>query len=228
MMHESMAVVVEHVSVAHWQGYQRHDVVHNASFTVVQGECFGLAGPSGSGKSSLLWALAGLTPHRSGTMTLLGQPIHPGQSFGLELRRQVQMVFQDPYASLHPRHTLRKTLSDPLRLMGIADVDERLAQGMGQLGLHCYLLDNYPHQLSGGQRQLMALLRTLLMRPRLLLLDDATSALDMLGQARVFNVLTRLRESGNLTMILVSNDCNVMEHMCERVLWMQDGRLQSH
>lgn len=228
MMHEPMAVVVEHVSVAHWQGYQRHDVVHHASFSVVQGECFGLAGPSGSGKSSLLWALAGLNPHRSGMMTLLGQPIHPGQPFGPELRRQVQMVFQDPYASLHPRHTLRKTLSDPLRLMGIADVDERLAQGMGQLGLHCYLLDNYPHQLSGGQRQLMALLRTLLMQPRLLLLDDATSALDMLGQARVFNVLTRLRESGDLTMILVSNDRNVMEHMCERVLWMQDGRLQSH
>ncbi|QIZ50933.1 ATP-binding cassette domain-containing protein [Dickeya zeae] len=227
-MHEPMAVVVEHVSVAHWQGYQRHDVVHHASFSVVQGECFGLAGPSGSGKSSLLWALAGLNPHRSGMMTLLGQPIHPGQPFGPELRRQVQMVFQDPYASLHPRHTLRKTLSDPLRLMGIADVDERLAQGMGQLGLHCYLLDNYPHQLSGGQRQLMALLRTLLMQPRLLLLDDATSALDMLGQARVFNVLTRLRESGDLTMILVSNDRNVMEHMCERVLWMQDGRLQSH
>ncbi|QYM94268.1 ABC transporter ATP-binding protein [Dickeya zeae] len=227
-MHEPMAVVVEHVSVAHWQGYQRHDVVHHASFSVEQGECFGLAGPSGSGKSSLLWALAGLNPHRSGMMTLLGQPIHPGQSFGPELRRQVQMVFQDPYASLHPRHTLRKTLSDPLRLMGIADVDERLAQGMGQLGLHCYLLDNYPHQLSGGQRQLMALLRTLLMQPRLLLLDDATSALDMLGQARVFNVLTRLRESGDLTMILVSNDRNVMEHMCERVLWMQDGRLQSH
>ncbi|NKI76040.1 ATP-binding cassette domain-containing protein [Dickeya sp. CFBP 2040] len=225
-MHESMAVVLQQVSVAHWQGCQRHDVVHQASFNVVTGECFGLAGPSGSGKSSLLWMLAGLNPHWSGTMTLLEQSVLPGQSFGQTLRRQVQMVFQDPYASLHPRRNLRKTLGDPLRLMGLTDIDERLAQGAGQVGLPDYLLDSYPHQLSGGQRQQTALLRALLLRPRLLLLDEATSALDSVGQARILNLLNRRREEDDLTIIIISHDCNVMEHMCDRMVWIQDGRLQ--
>ncbi|MBX9444195.1 ABC transporter ATP-binding protein [Dickeya chrysanthemi] len=225
-MDELMAVVLQRVSVAHWQGYQRHDVVREASFHVAQGECFGLAGPSGSGKSSLLWALAGLNPHWSGAMTLLEQSIKPGRAFELALRRQVQMVFQDPYASLHPRHSLRKTLSDPLRVMGITDIDERLAQGTEQIGLPYHLLDDYPHQLSGGERQLMALLRALLMRPRLLLLDEATAALDTVGQARILNLLNRLREMESLTIIMVSHDCNVMEHMCDRMVWMKDGRLQ--
>ncbi|WPD75783.1 ATP-binding cassette domain-containing protein [Dickeya fangzhongdai] len=226
-MHEPMAVMLQQVSVAHWQGYQRHEVVHNASFNVAQGACFGLAGPSGSGKSSLLWTLAGLNPHWSGSMTLLDQPVHPGRPFDADLRRQVQMVFQDPYASLHPRHSLRKTLCDPLRLTGVANIDERLAQGADQVGLPCRLLDNYPHQLSGGQRQQMALLRALLLRPQLLLLDEATSALDTVGQARILNLLNRWRETEEMTIIMVSHDCNVMEHMCDRMVWIQEGRLQA-
>ncbi|WP_038911342.1 ABC transporter ATP-binding protein [Dickeya dadantii] len=225
-MHEPMAVMLQQVSVIHWQGYQRHEVVHDVSFNVAQGACFGLAGPSGSGKSSLLWTLAGLNPHWSGGMTLLDQPVHPGRPFDAALRRQVQMVFQDPYASLHPRHSLRKTLSDPLRLMGVTDIDERLVQGAGQVGLSCHLLDNYPHQLSGGQRQQMALLRALLLRPQLLLLDEATSALDTVGQARILNLLNRFRETEEMTIIMVSHDCNVMDHMCDCLAWIQEGRLQ--
>ncbi|ATO33470.1 Oligopeptide transport ATP-binding protein OppF [Dickeya dianthicola] len=225
-MREPVAVTLQQVSVAHWQGYQRHEVVHDASFNVTQGACFGLAGPSGSGKSSLLWTLAGLNPHWSGCMTLLDRPVYPDRPFDAVLRRQVQMVFQDPYASLHPRHSLRKTLSDPLRLMGVTDIDARLAQGTEQVGLPCHLLDNYPHQLSGGQRQQMALLRALLLRPQLLLLDEATSALDTVGQARILNLLNRWRETEVMTIIMVSHDSNVMEHMCDRMVWIQEGRLQ--
>ncbi|MGM3162473.1 ABC transporter ATP-binding protein [Dickeya undicola] len=225
-MHEPIAVMLQQVSVAHWQGYQRHEVVHNASFNVAQGACFGLTGPSGSGKSSLLWALAGLNPHWSGSMTLLERSVTSGRPFDSLLRRQVQMVFQDPYTSLHPRHCLRKTLSDPLRLMGMTDIDERLSQGAAQVGLPCRLLDDYPHQLSGGQRQQMALLRALLLRPQLLLLDEATSALDTVGQARILNLLNHQRETEELTIIMVSHDCNVMAHMCDRMVWIQEGRLQ--
>ncbi|ANE73882.1 ABC transporter ATP-binding protein [Dickeya solani] len=226
-MREPTSVTLQQVSVAHWQGYLRHEVVHDVSFSVAQGACLGLAGPSGSGKSSLLWTLAGLNPHWSGSMMLLDQPVYPGRPFDAVLRRQVQMVFQDPYASLHPRHSLRKTLSDPLRLMGVMDIDARLAQGVGQVGLPCHLLDNYPHQLSGGQRQQMALLRALLLRPQLLLLDEATSALDTVGQARILNLLNRWRDTEEMTIIMVSHDCNVMEHMCDRMVWIHEGRLQT-
>lgn len=224
-----MAVLeLNNVSVTHVQGHQQNTVVHDVSLSVNQGECFGLVGPSGCGKSSLLWVLAGLNPHWQGNIEMLGRTLAPGESFKGDLRREVQMVFQDPYASLHPKHRLRRTLSEPLKRLGITDIDDRLEQGFRQVGLTSAMIDRFPHQLSGGQRQRVAIIRALLLEPKLLLLDEPTSALDMSVQAEILNLLNELKSQFQLTMILVSHDPNTIDYMCDTAVVMKAGRIDEH
>lgn len=211
------------VSVSHRQGYEQRTVVHDVTLGVKPGECFGLVGPSGCGKSSLLWVLAGLNPNWQGMMSLAGHAVKPGKAFTGQLRQDVQMVFQDPYASLHPRHRLRRTLSEPLKLLKVADINDRIDQGFRHVGLDPALADRYPHQLSGGQRQRVAIVRALLLEPKILLLDEPTSALDMSVQAEILNLLNSLKAQDNLTMVLVSHDPDVIDHMCDRAVRMEKG-----
>ncbi|MCL9668981.1 ABC transporter ATP-binding protein [Rosenbergiella epipactidis] len=216
---------LDNLNVSHPQGYQLRQVVQDVSLRVEPGECFGLVGPSGCGKSSLLWVMAGLNPHWSGDMVLAGTHVQPGSTFTGQLRRDVQMVFQDPYASLHPRHRLRRTLAEPLKRLGIENIDDRIAQGFQQVGLASALIDRYPHQLSGGQRQRVAIVRALLLEPKIVLLDEPTSALDMSVQAEILNLLNQLKAERQLTMVLVSHDPDVIDHMCDRSVTMQAGRI---
>ncbi|RTF89320.1 ATP-binding cassette domain-containing protein, partial [Serratia marcescens] len=144
-------IALENLSVSHRQGYELRTVVHEVNLHIEPGECFGLVGPSGCGKSSLLWVLAGLNGSWQGGFELLGRRLQPGQAFTGELRREVQMVFQDPYASLHPKHRLLRTLSEPLKLLQESDIERKISAGFRQVGLDPRLLDRYPHQLSGGQ-----------------------------------------------------------------------------
>jgi len=216
---------LDNLNVSHPQGYQLRQVVQDVSLRVEPGECFGLVGPSGCGKSSLLWVMAGLNPHWSGDMVLAGTHVQPGSTFTGQLRRDVQMVFQDPYASLHPRHRLRRTLAEPLKRLGVENIDDRITQGFQQVGLASTLIDRYPHQLSGGQRQRVAIVRALLLEPKIVLLDEPTSALDMSVQAEILNLLNQLKAERQLTMVLVSHDPDVIDHMCDRSVTMQAGRI---
>ncbi|HFZ1793938.1 TPA: ABC transporter ATP-binding protein [Serratia marcescens] len=218
-------IALENLSVSHRQGYELRTVVHEVNLRIESGECFGLVGPSGCGKSSLLWVLAGLNGSWQGNFELLGRRLQPGQAFTGELRREVQMVFQDPYASLHPKHRLLRTLSEPLKLLKESDIERKISAGFRQVGLDPRLLDRYPHQLSGGQRQRVAIVRALLLRPKLLLLDEPTSALDMSVQAEILNLLNELKQAGDLTMVLVSHDADVIDHMCDRSVAMARGRI---
>ncbi|BEN35632.1 ATP-binding cassette domain-containing protein [Serratia nevei] len=218
-------IALENLSVSHRQGYELRTVVHEVNLRIEPGECFGLVGPSGCGKSSLLWVLAGLNGSWQGNFELLGRRLQPGQAFTGELRREVQMVFQDPYASLHPKHRLLRTLSEPLKLLKESDIERKISAGFRQVGLDPRLLDRYPHQLSGGQRQRVAIVRALLLRPKLLLLDEPTSALDMSVQAEILNLLNELKQAGDLTMVLVSHDADVIDHMCDRSVAMARGRI---
>ena len=220
-------IKLSQLSVAYRQGYELRSVVHDVTLAVNPGECFGLVGPSGCGKSSLLWVMAGLNAHWQGSMRLAGHQALPGRPFTGQLRRDVQMVFQDPYASLHPRHRLRRTLAEPLKLIGSDRINERIDRGFEHVGLDPALADRYPHQLSGGQRQRVAIVRALLLEPKILLLDEPTSALDMSVQAEILNLLTRLKQQDNLTMVLVSHDPDVIDHMCDRAVHMEGGRLVS-
>jgi len=211
------------LSVSHRQGVEVRTVVHNVNLTINKGECFGLVGPSGCGKSSLLWVLAGLNGYWDGFLTLLDHKVKPGKPFTGSLRRDVQMVFQDPYASLHPKHKLLRTLAEPLKILKEQDIEQKIAEGFRQVGLDPALMHRYPHQLSGGQRQRVAIVRALLLKPKLLLLDEPTSALDMSVQAEILNLLNDLKASSDLTMILVSHDADVIDHMCDRAVHMAKG-----
>ena len=215
------------LSVSHRMGHEVRTVVHNVNLTINKGECFGLVGPSGCGESSLLWVLAGLNGQWEGSLNLLGNDVKPGKPFTGSLRRDVQMVFQDPYASLHPKHRLLRTLAEPLKIIKEQDIEQKIAEGFRQVGLDPALMNRYPHQLSGGQRQRVAIVRALLLKPKLLLLDEPTSALDMSVQAEILNLLNDLKAGGDLTMLLVSHDADVIDHMCDRAVHMAKGHVLS-
>jgi peptide/nickel transport system ATP-binding protein len=216
---------VQSVSVDFGAGEASRRVLDSLSLGIAGGETFGLIGPSGCGKSTLLRVLAGVNREWRGRIELLGRPLTPGARFEGDLRREVQMVFQDPYASLHPRHSVERTLLEPLQVNGIAEPRLRMLQAVDEVSLPRAVLSRYPHQLSGGQRQRVAIARALLLRPKLLLLDEPTSALDMSVQAEILNLLSVLRAKHEMTMLLVSHDPDVVAHMCDRAAVMEKGRV---
>ena len=197
-----------------------------ASFAVDAGETFSLIGASGCGKSTILRVLAGLQRDWRGRVELFDKAITPGLRFQGELRRNVQMVFQDPYASLHPNHTLWRTLAEPLKIHAIGEIEHRVSTALQEVGLPADAARRYPHQLSGGQRQRVAIARALLLRPKILLLDEPTSALDMSVQAEILNLLNRLKQEHGMTYLLVSHDADVIAHMSDRAAFMAEGVIQ--
>ncbi len=199
--------------------------VSAASFAIEPGETFSLIGESGCGKSTILRVLAGLQRQWHGNIQVLGDRLHPGMRFTGALRRNVQMVFQDPWASLHPNHTLSRTLGEPLQIHGETQIAEKVAEALQQVGLTADAGKRYPHQLSGGQRQRVAIARALLLRPQLLLLDEPTSALDMSVQAEILNLLNRLKQQHGMTYLLVSHDADVIAHMSDRAAFMAGGAI---
>jgi peptide/nickel transport system ATP-binding protein len=201
-------------------------VVKGASLRVEEGETFSLIGASGSGKSTLLRVLAGLQREWQGQLSLFGQPVKAGTRYQGALRRNVQMVFQDPYASLHPNHTLWRTLAEPLKIHGEPEIEQRVATALEQVGLPVDAARRYPHQLSGGQRQRVAIARALLLRPKILLLDEPTSALDMSVQAEILNLLNRLKQQHGMSYLLVSHDADVIAHMSDRAAFMANGVIE--
>ena len=206
--------------------FSEKTAVSAASFAVDAGETFSLIGASGCGKSTILRVLAGLQRDWRGRVELFDKAITPGARFQGELRRNVQMVFQDPYASLHPNHTLWRTLAEPLKIHAIGEIEQRVSTALEEVGLPADAARRYPHQLSGGQRQRVAIARALLLRPKILLLDEPTSALDMSVQAEILNLLNRLKQEHGMTYLLVSHDADVIAHMSDRAAFMAEGVIQ--
>ena len=195
--------------------------LNDVSLTVEPGESFGLVGESGSGKSTLLRAVAGLAPIAGGTIEVNGQRLDNKRSKAFY--RQVQMVFQDPYGSLHPRQTVDRLLLEPLAIHGFDDTEKRIVRALDEVGLGSGFRFRYSHQLSGGQRQRVAIARALILEPSILLLDEPTSALDASVQAEVLNLLEEVRAARKLTFVMVSHDLAVVTHMCDRLMVMQNG-----
>ncbi|WP_144185407.1 ABC transporter ATP-binding protein [Elioraea rosea] len=216
------SVTVRDLSVRFGRGSQAVHAVRGVSFSVAPGESFGLVGESGSGKSTVLRVLAGLNQDWQGTATISGLDVASGDR---RLPRIAQMVFQDPYASLHPRHTVDRTLAEPLAIHGIGDASRRVEQALMAVGLGPGFRFRYPNQLSGGQRQRVAIARALMLEPSVLLLDEPTSALDVSVQAEILNLLHRLRRERGLTMLLVSHNLAVIAHMCDRLAVMNRGAI---
>lgn len=196
--------------------------VRGVSFRVERGESYGIVGESGSGKSTVLRAICGLAPVSKGRIEIGGAALKSPRPPAFY--RQVQMVFQDPYASLHPRHTIDRVLSEPLAIHGFSDREARISRALEEVGLGGAFRFRFPHQLSGGQRQRVAVARALTLEPEILLLDEPTSALDASIQAEVLNLLDRLRQERGLTYVMVSHDLAVVAHMCDRLLVMSQGQ----
>ena len=173
-------------------GAETAHAVKDVTFQVAKGESFGLVGESGSGKSTILRVIAGLVPGWSGELSVAGERLQ-GERRSKAVHKKVQMVFQDPYASLHPRQTGDRVLSEAMELQGITDVDRRIGKLLSDVGLGSGFRFRYPHQLSGGQRQRVAIARALAPEPEILLLDEPTSALDVSVQAEILNLLADLR-----------------------------------
>jgi peptide/nickel transport system ATP-binding protein len=171
-----------------------------------------------------LRAIAGLSPVTSGRIVLDGKPLdvkYRDKAF----YRHVQMVFQDPYGSLHPRQTVDRLLQEPLAIHGVADAERRILRALDEVGLGSSFRFRYSHQLSGGQRQRIAIARALIIEPQIMLLDEPTSALDASVQAEVLNLLEQVRRDRKLTYIMVSHDLGVVTHMCERLAVMKNGKV---
>jgi peptide/nickel transport system ATP-binding protein len=200
-----------------------HEVVKGVSFSVPTGSSFGIVGESGSGKSTVLRALSGLNPHWTGAMSIDGTALlakRPKDFF-----RRVQMVFQDPYGSLHPRQTVDRQLSEPVIVHGQGHLEQRILRALAEVALPAASRFRYPHQLSGGQRQRVAIARALISGPEVLLLDEPTSALDVSVQAEVLNLLVDLQQRRGLTYVMVSHNLAVVAHLCPMIGVMQGGEL---
>ncbi len=203
--------------------------VDGVSLDIHAGETVGLVGESGCGKSTLGRAIAGLTPVTDGRVLYHGADIRTlrgGER--AEYRRHVQMVFQDPAASLNPRLKVRQIVAEPLlgdRAMTAAERAQRVEAMIERVGLPADALGRYPHEFSGGQQQRIGIARSLVRHPEFIVCDEAVSALDVSGQAQILNLLQQLKEEYNLTYLFISHNLSVVRHMCDRIAVMYLGRI---
>ena len=214
---------VRNLNLTFGEGAKTTQVLTDVNIAVREGEIFGLVGESGSGKTTVLKCLAGLFTHWKGELEIDGQQLE--HKIGRDRCRLVQMVFQDPYGSLHPRHTIGDILEEPLQIHRIDQRDRRINSILEKVGLNRGFRSRYPHQLSGGQRQRVAIARALILKPRVLLLDEPTSALDVSVQAEILNLLFDLQKEEGLTYLMVTHDLGVIAHLCQRVAVMKFGKI---
>ncbi|MBO1040231.1 ATP-binding cassette domain-containing protein [Brucella pituitosa] len=205
-------------------------VLHGVSVDIEAGQSLGIVGESGSGKSTLARAVMGLERPQSGQILINGQDIYALDRGGLrEARKGFQAIFQDPYGSLDPRHTVRRIISEPIvsleRGTSAAERNERVAEVLAAVGLPPASADKYPHEFSGGQRQRIAIARALITKPALIVADEPVSALDVSIQAQVLNLMMDLQEKFGLSYLFISHDLGVVRAITDRVAVIYRGNI---
>ncbi len=203
--------------------------VNDVSFDVARGQSLGLVGESGCGKSTVARTLLRLVEPDEGTILFDGIALQKADAARMrKLRQRIQIIFQDPFASLNPRLTVRQTLSEPLRVhkLGTAsEIDARIRRTLDEVGLPQTALDRYPHEFSGGQRQRIGIARALVLDPELIVADEPVSALDVSVQAQILQLMERLKQERSLSFVFVSHDLGVVRHFCDEVCVMYLGRI---
>jgi oligopeptide/dipeptide ABC transporter ATP-binding protein len=219
---------VEHLSVHFTTAAGIVQAVSNVSFSLYRGETLAVVGESGCGKSSLIRAIMGIEAIESGEVHFDGRPMPRDGAARRALSRDVQMIFQDPEASLNPRMTVGGAVGEPLKLhqrLSSAERKQALDRLLLQVGLDPALADRYPHELSGGQRQRVNIARALAVKPRVLILDEAVSALDVSIQAQILNLLSDLQREFGLAYLFITHDLGVVRHLADRVSVMYLGEI---
>jgi len=204
-------------------------VLNGIDLTMYRGETLGLVGESGCGKSTLARVIAGLIPATSGTVTLAGHDLSTvNHDQWRQLRREIQLVFQDPFGSLNPRRRVGSIIGDPFRIHKISSGAKRKAsvqQLMELVGLNPEHYNRFPSQFSGGQRQRIGIARALALNPSIIIFDEPVSALDVSIQAQVLNLMSDLQKEFNLTYLFISHDLAVVRHVCDRIAVMDHGQI---
>ncbi|MNQ25040.1 Oligopeptide transport ATP-binding protein OppF [compost metagenome] len=214
-----------------WLGGEKQIVraVNDVSFSVARGQSLGLVGESGCGKSTVARTLLRLIEPDEGSILFDGQDLRRAGAGALRaLRRRIQIVFQDPYASLNPRRTVRQALAEPLFVHKQGDARQiaaKVEQAITEVGLPLSALDRYPHEFSGGQRQRIGIARALVLDPELIVADEPVSALDVSVQAQILQLMDRLKRDRGLSFVFVSHDLGVVRHFCDTVCVMYLGRI---
>ncbi len=204
----------------------RVTILRGLSFAIPQGACVGIVGESGSGKSTLGRTLVRLYEPTAGTLTFAGTDItHLSAEAIRPLRRDLQVIFQDPSSSLNPRRTVGSIVAAPLKLHGVPDPAARARQALDEVGLGAAFAGRYPHELSGGQRQRVGIARAVALEPRFIFADEIVSGLDTSTQAQVIALLKTLQREHALTIAFVSHDLSVVRHLCDELIVMSAGEI---
>ncbi|HSV96708.1 MAG TPA: oligopeptide/dipeptide ABC transporter ATP-binding protein [Spirochaetota bacterium] len=224
--------LTKHFSVRRRGLFQKHGVlraVDDVSFSIAEGQCLGLVGESGSGKTTAARSILRLIEPDSGVINVGGVNVSGLERGDLRrYRKNMQIVFQDPYGSLNPRMTVEKILGEPLKIhtsLGKKAIRERIVDLLDLVGLSADLADRHPHEFSGGQRQRIGIARAIALNPRFIILDEPVSALDVSIQAQILNLLADLRDRLNLTYLFVAHDLSVVEHISDMIAVMYLGKI---